>query len=86
MKVVIRKRLTLRGFIAWDFATRQADFLRDMGEWVGGGRFNGSAGCLKTGPQYKDGTCRCDRARPVLAQHVKHSALRFAKIGSAPNC
>ena len=22
----------------WDFAARQADFLRDMGEWVGGGR------------------------------------------------
>jgi NADPH-dependent curcumin reductase len=32
------KRLTLRGFIVWDFAARQADFLRDMGEWVGGGR------------------------------------------------
>ena len=35
---VLRKRLTLRGFIVWDFAARQADFLRDMGEWVGGGR------------------------------------------------
>jgi NADPH-dependent curcumin reductase CurA len=31
---VLRKRLTLRGFIVWDFAARQADFLRDMGEWV----------------------------------------------------
>src|ERR1700719_2304714 len=35
---VLRKRLTLRGFIVWDYAARQADFLRDMGEWVGGGR------------------------------------------------
>ena len=35
---VLRKRLTLRGFIVRDFATRQADFLRDMGEWVGDGR------------------------------------------------
>jgi NADPH-dependent curcumin reductase CurA len=35
---VLRKRLTLRGFIVWDFAARQADFLRGMGEWVGGGR------------------------------------------------
>ena len=35
---MLRKRLTLRGFIVWDFAARQADFLRDMGEWVGGGR------------------------------------------------
>ena len=38
MFLVLRKRLTLRGFIVWDFAARQADFLRDMGEWVGGGR------------------------------------------------
>jgi NADPH-dependent curcumin reductase len=35
---VLRKRLTLRGLIVWDFAARQADFLRDMSEWVGGGR------------------------------------------------
>jgi hypothetical protein len=32
------KRLTLRGFIVWDFAARQADFLRDMGVWVRDGR------------------------------------------------
>jgi NADPH-dependent curcumin reductase len=31
---VLRKRLTLRGFIVSDFAARQADFLRDAGEWV----------------------------------------------------
>jgi hypothetical protein len=30
---VLRKRLTLRGFIVWDFAARQGDFLRNMGEW-----------------------------------------------------
>jgi NADPH-dependent curcumin reductase len=35
---VLRKRLTLRGFIVWDYAARQVDFLREMGEWVGGGR------------------------------------------------
>jgi NADPH-dependent curcumin reductase CurA len=35
---VLRKRLTLRGFIVWDFAARQADFLRDVGEWVRSGR------------------------------------------------
>src|ERR1700730_14359475 len=35
---VLRKRMTLRGFIVWDFAARQPDFLRDMGEWVGGRR------------------------------------------------
>jgi hypothetical protein len=29
---VLRKRLTPRGFIVWDFAARQADFLREMGE------------------------------------------------------
>ena len=35
---VMRKRLTLRGFIVWDFAAKQADFLRDAGEWVRSGR------------------------------------------------
>ena len=35
---VLRKRLTLRGFIVSDFAARQADFLRDAGEWVRSGR------------------------------------------------
>ena len=35
---LVRKRLTLRGFIVLDFAARQADFLREAGEWVRGGR------------------------------------------------
>jgi NADPH-dependent curcumin reductase CurA len=34
---VLRKRLTVRGFIVWDFAARQADFLREASEWVRGG-------------------------------------------------
>jgi NADPH-dependent curcumin reductase CurA len=35
---VLRKRLLLRGFIVSDFAAKQADFLRDVGEWVRAGR------------------------------------------------
>ena len=35
---VLRKRLTLRGFIVSDFAARQSDFLREAGEWVRSGR------------------------------------------------
>jgi NADPH-dependent curcumin reductase len=35
---VLRKRLTVRGFIVSDFAAKQADFLRDAGEWVRTGR------------------------------------------------
>jgi NADPH-dependent curcumin reductase len=35
---VLRKRLLLRGFIVWDFAAKQADFLREVGEWVRTGR------------------------------------------------
>ena len=35
---VLRKRLLLRGFIVWDFTVKQADFLRDVGEWVRTGR------------------------------------------------
>jgi NADPH-dependent curcumin reductase CurA len=35
---VLRKRLTVRGFIVWDFAARQADFLREADEWVRSGK------------------------------------------------
>jgi NADPH-dependent curcumin reductase len=35
---VLRKRLLLRGFIVSDFAAKQGDFLRDVGEWVRSGR------------------------------------------------
>jgi NADPH-dependent curcumin reductase CurA len=35
---VLRKRLNLRGFIVSDFAAKQGDFLRDVGEWVRTGR------------------------------------------------
>lgn len=35
---VLRKRLTLRGFIVRDFAAKEAEFLRDVGEWVRTGR------------------------------------------------
>jgi NADPH-dependent curcumin reductase len=38
MFTVLRKRLTLRGFIVTDFAAKQVDFLRDAGEWVRSGR------------------------------------------------
>jgi NADPH-dependent curcumin reductase CurA len=31
---VLRKRLLLRGFIVWDFAAKEADFLRDVSEWI----------------------------------------------------
>ena len=37
MGAVLRKRLTLRGFIVWDFADQAKDFARDMGE-LGPGR------------------------------------------------
>jgi NADPH-dependent curcumin reductase len=38
MFTVLRKRLTLRGFIVSDFAAKLGDFLRDGGEWVRTGR------------------------------------------------
>jgi NADPH-dependent curcumin reductase CurA len=38
MASVLRKRLTVRGFIVSDFAAKQADFLRDVGEWIRSGR------------------------------------------------
>ena len=38
MRNVLTKRLTIRGFIVSDFAALQADFLRDMSQWVRDGR------------------------------------------------
>jgi NADPH-dependent curcumin reductase len=35
---VLRKRLTLRGFIVTDFAAKEADFLREASAWVRGGQ------------------------------------------------
>src|SRR5438132_3518048 len=38
MRTVLTKRLTIRGFIVSDFATRHPDFLRDMSQWVREGK------------------------------------------------
>jgi NADPH-dependent curcumin reductase CurA len=38
MRSILVKRLTLRGFIVWDFATQYPDFLRDMSGWLREGR------------------------------------------------
>src|SRR3954447_16887229 len=38
MRNVLTKRLTIRGFIVSDFASRHADFLRDMSQWVRDGK------------------------------------------------
>jgi NADPH-dependent curcumin reductase len=35
---ILRKRLLVRGFIVWDFAARQGDFLRDMAAWIREGK------------------------------------------------
>ncbi len=38
MFTVLRKRLLIRGFIVWDFAARQDDFLRDAAGWLRSGQ------------------------------------------------
>lgn len=38
MGAVLRRRLTLRGFIVWDFGHLQAEFEREVGAWVKEGR------------------------------------------------
>ena len=37
-RAILTKRLTFRGFIVSDFASRQADFLRDVSAWLREGR------------------------------------------------
>ncbi len=37
MALVLVRRLTLRGFIVFDHADREPDFLRDVGEWIRAG-------------------------------------------------
>ncbi len=38
MQAILVKRLTLRGFIVWDFAEQYPDFVSDMGGWLREGR------------------------------------------------
>lgn len=38
MRAVLTKRLTLRGFIVFDFASQEAEFLREVGAWVASGQ------------------------------------------------
>ena len=35
---VLRRRLTLRGFIVWDFGEQAGDFYREAGAWLREGR------------------------------------------------
>ncbi len=38
MQHILTKRLTLRGFIVWDFASQSPQFLADMSQWLRDGR------------------------------------------------
>ena len=38
MRAVLTKRLLLRGFIVWDFAAQEQDFLQTVGTWLGEGK------------------------------------------------
>ncbi len=38
MRAILTKRLTFRGFIVFDFASQQAEFLREAGAWVEAGQ------------------------------------------------
>ena len=38
LRATLTKRLTIRGFIVWDFAALQDEFLRDVSQWIKEGR------------------------------------------------
>ena len=38
MRNVLTKRLRIQGFIVWDYAAQEQDFLREAGAWLQDGR------------------------------------------------
>jgi NADPH-dependent curcumin reductase len=40
MRAILTKRLTIRGFIVWDFAARYDDFMRDVSTWAREGKYH----------------------------------------------
>ena len=38
LRATLTRRLTIRGFIVWDFAALQDEFLRDVSQWIKDGR------------------------------------------------
>jgi NADPH-dependent curcumin reductase CurA len=34
MRAILSKRLHVQGFIVWDFAAQEAEFLREVGGWL----------------------------------------------------
>jgi NADPH-dependent curcumin reductase CurA len=56
LRNVLTKRLTVRGFIVSDFAARQADFLREMSQWVREGKV-----------KYRNASPKASTARPALS-------------------
>ena len=55
MRAVLTKRLTLRGFIVWDFAKQQAEFEAQVGGWIHDGR-------IKYREDFVDGLEKAPRA------------------------
>jgi NADPH-dependent curcumin reductase len=55
LRATLTKRLTIRGFIVFDFAARHNDFLRDMAGWVREGR-------IKYREDVVDGLAKAPRA------------------------
>ncbi len=60
-RAVLVKRLTLRGFIVWDFKALLPDFQRDMGAWVRDGR-------LRYREDIRDGLDNAPKAMIALLQ------------------
>ena len=55
MRAVLSNRILLRGFIVWDYAAQQGDFLRDVASWIRDGR-------LKYREDFVDGLENAPRA------------------------
>ena len=76
MRAVLSSRILLRGFIVWDYAAQQDDFLRDVASWIRDGR-------LKYREDFVDGLENAPRALIGLLKGENFGKL-VVRVGKDP--
>jgi NADPH-dependent curcumin reductase len=76
MRAVLSNRILIRGFIVWDFAAQESDFLRDVAGWIRDGR-------LKYREDFVDGLENAPRALIGLLKGKNFGKL-VVRVGKDP--